>query len=563
MTILTHHIVLTGFSGSGKSLVARLVAERLGSGWRAVDTDDLIEEIAGRSIAAIFASDGEGHFRALESEALRRACATSETVIATGGGAILSPDNRRVMADGGFVVCLEARPETILYRLKKAEKATERPLLAGGDPLARIRELKAQRQPLYALADYTVHTDSLTSEEVADEVVRAWRQHAARVAAAGPDRLAGPHTAPPDPALADATCVVSGDGFTYPVFVGWGALDDLGRRMRQVGLSGRAHVVTDDRIRPVWGERAIAALAEAGYDPDVFTIPAGEVNKTLPIAATVYDWLVERRAERGDVLVALGGGVVGDLGGFVAATFLRGIAFVQVPTSLLAMVDASIGGKTAVDHPQGKNLIGAFYQPRLVLADVSVLPSLPPRELTAGWAEAIKHAFIRDADLLQTFEAKVDELTALEPAITTLVVARSIAIKGEVVSEDPKETGLRMVLNYGHTIGHALEAAGDYGRLLHGEAVAIGMMGAAEIGRRIGVTPPSLVERQYELLQRFGLPTRATGINTERVLAAMALDKKVRGRTIRWILLEDVGRTVVRNDVPLELATAVVRELVE
>ncbi|MDP3064239.1 MAG: 3-dehydroquinate synthase family protein, partial [Chloroflexota bacterium] len=252
-----------------------------------------------------------------------------------------------------------------------------------------------------------------------------------------------------------------------------------------------------------------------------------------------------------------------DLAGFVASTVLRGIALVQAPTSLLAMVDASIGGKVAVDLPEGKNLVGAFYQPRLVVADPSVLSTLPERARIEGWAEAVKHGLILDEPLFRTFEERADALLALEPDITTQVIRRSMAIKADVVSRDERETtGLRMLLNYGHTIGHTIEVTAGYGRYLHGEAVAIGMMGAALISSRVAGLPPEVVERQRRLLERLRLPTRAEGLDAEAVLAAMALDKKVEAGAIRWVLLEGVGRAVIRQDVSPELVRQVVRELV-
>ncbi|MBI2913812.1 MAG: 3-dehydroquinate synthase, partial [Chloroflexi bacterium] len=265
----------------------------------------------------------------------------------------------------------------------------------------------------------------------------------------------------------------------------------------------------------------------------------------------IYDWLIDQRAERGHAIVALGGGMVTDLAGYVAATFARGLPLVHVPTSLLAMVDAAVGGKVAVNHPRAKNLIGAFYQPRLVLADVATLRTLPPRELASGWAEVIKHAFIADAGLLAFLEENVESILKLEPDPTTEAIHRSVAIKAAVVSRDEREeTGERAVLNYGHTLAHAIEAATDYGRFLHGEAVALGMTAAAAISRRLGLLSPGIVERQRRLMERFGLPTRAQGIDRARVAQAMALDKKVQARAIRWVLLEGIGRPVLRDDVP-------------
>jgi 3-dehydroquinate synthase len=549
-------IFLTGFSGSGKSAVAALVAAALG--WRALDTDDIIQERSGRSIPDIFAQDGEARFRELEAEALREAARQVDVVVATGGGIVQSAANRRLMADGGFVVCLEGRPEVLWQRLRDAGgSATERPLLAGPDPLARIRALKAQRQPFYALADYTIDTDDLDLPQVAEEVVRAWRRLPAR-AAHNPDRLS---SEPVGTRAGEGACWVNAESARYPVYVEWGALARLGERLRQAGLSGAAHVISDDHVWHHYGEAALASLRQAGFEADSYVVPAGEASKTLATASHLYEWLVSRRAERGHAVVALGGGMVGDLAGFTAATYLRGLPLVHVPTSLLGMVDASIGGKVAVNLSEAKNLVGAFYQPRLVVTDVSALTTLPARELTSGWAEAVKHALIMDPDLLSTLETRVVELRRLEPEVTTAVVRRNVELKAQVVSDDERETtGRRTILNYGHTVAHGLEASSEYEALLHGEAVAVGMAAAADIGQRLGVTPPALAERQAAVLSSFGLPQGAPGIDPERALAAMALDKKVSGRAVRWVLLEDLGRPVLRDDVPDTLVRQAVRQ---
>ncbi|KPK21295.1 MAG: hypothetical protein AMJ76_02995 [Dehalococcoidia bacterium SM23_28_1] len=561
-------IILTGFSGSGKSEVARLVSERLG--WQAVDSDDAIVAAAGKPIPAIFRDDGEPHFRTLEHTVLSQLCSQPKMVIAAGGGAVLSAENRRLMAQGGFIVCLEARPETILERLRPQFESdpVARPLLATADPLRRIRELKSFRQPYYALADHTVHTDGLTMDQVAAEVVHAWRElSATALADAGrPAALAAapsareadaPYSAPPG-----ATCVVRTTSATYPVFVSWGALPDLGRLMADAGLAGRAYLISDSMVHARWGAAAEEALRTAGLQVAWHVVPTGETSKSLETAATIYDWLVSQRAERGEAIVALGGGMVCDLAGFVAATFARGLPLVHVPTSLLAMVDAAVGGKVAVNQKEAKNLIGAFYQPRLVLADVSTLQSLPPRELISGWAEVIKHALIMDEELLRLLEENAEAIASLQPAVTTEVISRSVALKAAVVSEDEREeTGRRTILNYGHTIGHGLEAAAEYTGMLHGEAVAVGMAGAARIASRLGLLSAEVAERQNALIARFGLPLRASGVDPAKVMAAMALDKKVKGGAIRWVLLEDIARPVIGRDVPPELAEEVVAEL--
>ena len=549
------NIVITGFSGTGKSRVGKAVAQLLG--WEFVDTDQEVVLGAGKPIARIFQEEGEAAFRKLEREVVQAACDGQRRVIATGGGAIVDPANRELMDRAGLLVCLEALPDTIYQRLRHEQESSEeafvRPLLEGTDPLERIRLLKDQRQPAYAQAHWTVHTDRLSEGEVAEEVARAWRRMSSRDAATRVNPFAG---------SPDLAAVVETSSGSCPLLVGWGLLPRLGDLLQQAGIQGPVYVVTDNHVFMPYLRTAQRSLQEAGIEAHTFTFPAGEQSKSLAMATTMYGWLAERRAQRGHTLVALGGGVVGDLTGFVAATYNRGMGFVQVPTSLMAMVDASIGGKTAVDLPQAKNLVGAFYQPRLVVADVAALKTLPLRETMEGWAEAIKHGLILDSALFKTFEDQGEDLLALEPELTTDVIRRSMAIKSRVVSEDERETrGYRLLLNYGHTTGHGLEAATGYGQFLHGEAVSIGMMAAARIGEEMGVTPREVVERQEAVLKKFNLPVSCPGVDLERVEAAMALDKKAEGASIRWVLLEEVGRAVSRIDVPQELVRRVLREL--
>ncbi|MBI4302587.1 MAG: bifunctional shikimate kinase/3-dehydroquinate synthase, partial [Chloroflexi bacterium] len=413
------NIILTGFSYTGKSQVGKEVARRLG--WAFVDTDDLVVALAGKSIEDIFAQEGEERFREWERQAIKKACIRKDAVIATGGGTIVNAQNRELMAQSGIIVCLEAKPNTILSRLEAEAKRTGnpliRPLLSGDSPLEHIQYLKASRQPHYALADWTVHTDVLSVEEVSQEVLRGWEQVRRT-------------TAPKDKAYTMVHTATA----SYPIYVGLGLLDELGKRMAQAGLSGTAVIISDSDVFPLHGSQAQAALQEAGFTIHSITVPSGEDSKNLDNATRIYHRLVELRVERGHAIVALGGGMIGDLAGFAAATLLRGLPLVQAPTSLLAMVDAAIGGKVAVNLPQGKNLVGAFYQPRLVLADVATLNTLPKRELISGWAEVAKHALIADPQLLDLMETNASALASLPPALTAQIIRQSAAIKASVVS---------------------------------------------------------------------------------------------------------------------------------
>ena len=522
-------------------------------GWHFVDTDQEIAASAGKSIEAIFKEDSESRFRQMEQEYLARVCRDQRQVVSTGGGMPMDEDNRRLMERAGIVVCLEARPETIHRRLSsqghEGRGPVVRPMLVDSDPLGRIVALKSQRQFSYSLAHWTVHTDGLTELQAAEQVVEAWRQFKLR---SEPDILHG---------MSDLAATVRTLYGEYPVWVARGLIGELGERVKSELCPGAAYVITDEGAYR-HGRAAQVSLEASGVPCHIFILPSGEGSKRLQMAQHIYEWLAGLRAERGHLVVAVGGGVVGDLGGFVAATFLRGMLFGQVPTTLLAMMDAAIGGKTGVDLDQGKNLVGAFHQPRFVLADVRTLEGLPTRELRSGWAEAIKHGLIMDERLLRRFEEERDDILSLDGNVSTEVIRSSVAIKADVVSKDEKETlGVRVLLNYGHTIGHAIEAATGYSRLLHGEAVSVGMMGAAMIGNGLGMLSNKEVDRQRSVLQAYGLPVSANDVDVAAVRRAMTVDKKTAAGTIRWVLLDGIGHAVTRDDVPEALVDSALRSL--
>ena len=505
-------------------------------------------------IEDIFSRYGEDEFRRIERLTLARVARADRQVVSTGGGIIMDERNRAVMEANGVVVLLEARPETILRRLSEQQAQDDdvaaRPMLESEDVDERIRSLKALRQFNYTLAHWTVHTDFLTPTDAAGEVVRGFEMVNARSQSQS--------TAQESSGLAAYVRTSSGD---YPLWVGWDVIEELGERVLGVMDPPAAYIISDNNVQSQ-ARRAQRAMESAGIPTHLFFIPPGEQSKTLETAQHIYHWLASLKAERGHLILAVGGGVVGDLAGFVAATYLRGVPYAQVPTSLLAMMDSAIGGKTAVDLPQGKNLVGAFYQPKFVLADVSTLRTMPPRELASGWAEAIKHGLIMDEELLYTFESLPGEIQSLQPEVATDVIRRSMAIKADVVSQDEKETlGIRVLLNYGHTIGHAIEAVTGYDSYLHGEAVSVGMMGAANIGHRMGMMSDSEVERQRAILTTYGLPLEARGVDPEAVSQAMLSDKKVVGGAIRWVLLEGIGSATTRNDVPSDVTRTVLNDL--
>ena len=349
----------------------------------------------------------------------------------------------------------------------------------------------------------------------------------------------------------DLAAEVETTGGNYPVWVGWGILDDIGKRTKEYLSPSCVYIITDESILE-HARKVQISMEKSGIASHMYIVPPGESSKTLETVQQIYSWLAGRKAERRHLIVAVGGGVIGDMAGFVAATYLRGMPFVQVPTTLLAMMDASIGGKVAVDLPQGKNLVGAFYQPKFVLSDVETLVSLPERELNSGWAEAIKHGLILDEDLLGIFENRVNEVRSLDRDIATKIIRKSVDIKANVVSRDERETlGIRILLNYGHTIGHAIESSTGYTKYLHGEAVSIGMMAAAKIGQFAGVLREEEVIRQENVLKAYGLPVRAQGLDAKEIIEATTSDKKTSDGIVNWVLLKGLGNAVTNNKIPI------------
>jgi 3-dehydroquinate synthase len=348
----------------------------------------------------------------------------------------------------------------------------------------------------------------------------------------------------------------------YDISVRAGLLADIGSIVASLTRCKRAGVVTDSQVGPLYAEALAQSLRNAGIEPIIATVPAGEERKTLTDLMPVYDALLSARIERSTPVIALGGGVIGDMTGFVAATVLRGVPFVQVPTTLLAMVDASVGGKTGINHAVGKNLIGAFHQPIAVLIDPAVLKTLPPRELSGGLAECIKHDIIRDARGFDRLEQGIERALQLDLDYLTELIAHNVAIKGKVVEADPFEHGERAHLNFGHTFGHAIETVSHY-FYSHGECVALGMVAASKMAVDLGMMDEQSYRRIAKLLQRAKLPVRGLNLATKEVVDAMIFDKKVRGGKVRFVLPDRIGHVVIRDDVPVENVTRAVDSLRE
>ena len=556
-------IVLVGLSGVGKSTVGRALAERLG--WEYVDTDDLVTAREGKTSADIITARGEPAFRDIEARVVLEAARRESVVIATGGGAFQRGANRRALGERGLICFLDATPTEIARRLRADAQTSPRPLV-DGDLDANLARLDAERRPNYNHADLWVPVQGapeqreLTCEAAVSRILRAWATEGTALLAR-PRRLE--RLGLDEPARGPAAVVDTG-AERYPIWVGAGELRRLPDRLRQIGLDGRrVFLISDTAVIEAHGRIVAEALDSAGIPGASYVIPAGEASKTQRTAGEIYAWLAGERAERRDVILALGGGVVGDLAGYVAATYLRGMPVVQLPTSVLAMNDAAIGGKVAVDLPAGKNLVGAFHQPVAVISDIETLRTLPRRSYIEGFAEVIKHALILDPALLTLLERESARIASPAPDLDLVaqVVAQSSRLKALIVSSDPEERGIRAILNYGHTTGHGIEQATQYTQYMHGEAVSIGMMAAGRIGVELGTMDQALLDRQADLLRAFGLPTAAPGVNATAVLDAMKRDKKVEQGRLRFVLLEGPGLATVRGDVPQELVERMVQSV--
>ncbi|MEM7552862.1 MAG: 3-dehydroquinate synthase [Cyanobacteria bacterium P01_A01_bin.84] len=352
--------------------------------------------------------------------------------------------------------------------------------------------------------------------------------------------------------------------YSYDIAIASSGLDKLGEKMSGLGLGKKVLVVSNPTVFPLYGERVINSLQSVGFDVASCILPDGEQYKTLESLQKIYDIALENRLERNSSMVALGGGIVGDMTGFAAATWLRGIRFIQIPTTLLAMVDASIGGKTGVNHPQGKNLIGAFHQPQLVLIDPDVLKTLPEREFRAGMAEVIKYGVIWDPELFTEMEAHpgLDKMSDISPELIEKILNCSCQAKADVVGKDEKEVGLRAILNYGHTIGHAVESLTGYTQVIHGEGVGIGMVAAGQIAVKLGMWKPEEAERQDKLIAKAGLPTKLpTGIDIEAIITTLQTDKKVKAGKVRFILPTQLGTVTITDQVPRDTIREVLQEM--
>ncbi len=533
-------LVLVGLMGAGKSSVGRRLAARLGLPFR--DADAEIERAAGCTIAELFARYGERAFREGERRVISRLLAQGPFVIATGGGAWMDPATRAAVRQHGVALWLRARLAVLVRRVASRHS---RPLLAGGDPAEILQALMAQRHPVYAEADLVVESGDDALEVTVTRVLEAlqgWRE---------PRRLA-----------------VSLPSARYEVVIGEGLLGRAGALLASALPQRRAVVVTDTAVAALHLPSLLAGLAEADIEASTITVPPGEGSKSLAEFGRVTDGLLAAGVERQTAVIALGGGVIGDLAGFAAASTLRGLPFVQVPTTLLAQVDSSVGGKTGINTAFGKNLLGAFHQPRCVLADIATLATLPARELRAGYAEIVKAGLIADSALFAWCERNGSGLLGGDAALLGEAVYRACAFKAAVVGEDEREersSDGRALLNLGHSFAHALEAACGYdGSLLHGEAVAVGLGLAFGLSVRLGICPPEDAARVGRHLAAVGVPSTIAALgrrfSAAELVGHMRRDKKWRDGRLAFVLARGIGQAFTSRDVPPDEVTTLLRQ---
>ena len=530
-------IVLIGLPGSGKSAVGRRLAARHGAAF--VDLDEVIEHEAGVRIPEIFADEGEAGFRARERaviQALGRPDDSAEIrrVVAPGGGAVVDPRNRWLLYRGRVPIWLDGRPEILAQRLRRSPSI--RPLITGRDPIRALRDLTTARGRFYGAANRVAGMTEVNS--VVESV-----EHAVAAAPTAGVLLLRAETS--------IGRIVLGEQIAGRMIVD--ALSRLGAR--------RAIAITEPGAWAATGAAIEGPIRAAGLALELVMLPQGEAAKRLAVVERAASELSRLRVERGEPIVALGGGALGDTAGFIAATYLRGVPFIQVPTTLAAQIDAAIGGKTGVDLPEGKNLVGAFHQPAAIVIDIALLDGLPVRDRRAALGEAVKMAALGDERLFELLETRGPAIAVGDPAAVTdgslaELVERCAWAKVEVVAADEKESAVRIALNLGHSLGHAFEAAGGFADLRHGEAVAFGLRAACRIGVAAGVTPPERAVRIERLLDVLGLGEGRLPYSIETVIGHLGADKKHHGGRLRWVLPTDHGH-VVRDDI----ADAVVREV--
>ncbi|MDO9548479.1 MAG: 3-dehydroquinate synthase [Candidatus Marinimicrobia bacterium] len=516
------NIVLIGFMGSGKDCVGRAIAQR--SGLTFLSTDRMIELMENRSISDIFENSGEACFRRLEQKVLKSISGMQNIGLATGGGIVKDEPNRKRLSKLGKVVHLEVTAETVKDRLTDDDK---RPLLKQADA---VEKLLDEREGIYDFAGLCVITDGKTPNQIAEIIIKQLK-------------LDGKQSQPKD---AEIIPVNTSSG-AYNVHVGSGILDSLPCSIDK--FPKRCAIITNPLVGGLVLDRVVDILSSQNIDVLPIIIPDGERFKSLNTVSKIYDILLEHRFDRGDMLIGLGGGVITDITGFVAATLKRGCRLVNIPTTLLSQVDASVGGKTGVNHSAGKNLIGSFYQPELVLADIDLLKTLSEREFRNGLAEVIKAALIRNKDLFEFLESNKHSVLNRDTKALQKIVTCCVEIKRDIVQADERElSGVRSLLNFGHTVGHMIEAGSHYRGIKHGEGVAIGMVLETQIGKHFSGIDGREAERIITLIRDYRLPVSIPGkLELKTVRQHILQDKKISNGVLKLPVLMSIGKSKIEE----------------
>jgi shikimate kinase/3-dehydroquinate synthase len=543
-------IVLVGLMGAGKTTIGRRLAQKLGLGF--VDADVEIERAAGESIPEIFERHGEAAFREGERRVIARLLEGERRVLATGGGAFMDESTRALIAEQGISIWLHAELDVLMRRVARRNN---RPLLKQGDPRATMERLIAERYPVYATADIKVESIEGPHETVVDDVLALLDTYC-RSAADNAPETGKRHR---DTKMSDNSSIktvrVDLAERSYDILVGPDLIANAGTHLKPLLRRARVAIVTDETVAGFHLAALTASLDAQAIRHDEIILPPGEATKCFSALQHLTEWLLETGIERGDLVIALGGGVIGDLTGFAAAITRRGVDFAQIPTTLLSQVDSSVGGKTGINTAQGKNLVGAFYQPRLVLADTGALETLPMRELLAGYAEVVKYGLINDRPFFDWLETNLDAIKAGDVATRTYAIVKSCEAKANIVAMDERESNVRALLNLGHTFGHALEAATGFSqKLVHGEGVAIGMALAFDLSARLGLCSGQDATRLRHHLERAGLPNKLADIegplpDADGLIALMGQDKKVVDGKLTFILARGIGEAFITHDV--------------
>ena len=530
-------VTIAGFMGTGKSAVGQELAEMMGLEF--IDTDAEIEKRAGKTVAQIFADDGEARFRQMESELCTSLAERRGVVIATGGGMILDSNNRERLMAAGPVVLLEAPVDELCKRLAGD---TSRPVLGNNasDPTAlraRIEALLVERAPSYDTIslrfDAATHTPGETAATIAATIDLPGDSIRITPAGGGDDAPLGRYGA-------------------SDLHIGRGMLSSLGRRLSENRLATKVFLLMPPTLIDLYFDQVRVALDEYEVPYELIEIIDGDANKHIVQTKKIIDTIIERGAKRDATIVPIGGGVTGDIGGFVASLYMRGVPLVHVPTTLLAQVDSAIGGKVGVNHERAKNLIGAFYQPHLIIEDPCTFRTLPLEEVSNGMAEVVKSALIASASFFEYLESHVTtdvNVTLRDVGFLETCVRQAAHIKAQLVNEDPYEKDRRRYLNLGHTLGHALEAAGKYHGLKHGQAVSVGIVAAMKIAARRGTVTEAIVERTSRLLEWCGLPITNEDANRDVLRESMQLDKKFKKGRLHFVLPDGVGNARIVDDV--------------